>query len=52
VGMTGFDGEGWPRMASRGALPPLTTEQKSLSAKNTFNYMFAPQALAQAPLAA
>lgn len=36
VGMTGFDREGWPRMASRGALTPLTMEHKLQSAKNTW----------------
>ena len=33
-GCTGFDGEGWSRVASRGALASLTTEQ-TLRCQNT-----------------
>jgi hypothetical protein len=52
MGMKGFDGEGWPWTASRGALPPLTMEHKIQSAeKNT--WIPVPQAaLTAAPLAA
>ena len=50
-GMIGFDGEGWSWMASRGALPSLTTEHTLQSAKNT--WIPVPQAaLAAAPMAA
>jgi hypothetical protein len=50
-GMTGFDGEGWSRMASRGALASLTTEHTLQSANNT--WMPVPQtAITAAPLAA
>jgi len=51
VGMTGFDGEGWSRMASRGALSSLKMEHTFQSAKNT--WIPVPQAaFAAAPLAA
>ena len=52
VGMTGFDGEGWSRMASRGALPPLTTEHTLQSANNTWIPVPQQAAFAAVPLAA
>jgi len=51
VGMTGFDGKGWSRIASRGALSPLTMEHTFLSANNT--WIPVPQvAMAAAPMVA
>ena len=49
--MSGFDGEGWSRMASRGRSPLVNPEQGKLTAKNTVKPAFAFPKVAASPVA-